>query len=164
MLAAIFLLLASAPGPARAIELCDEKSIELMRGVGITDAQIRRLCEAAEDASRLTRLSLRRTEDEAGYCRVILALRNDSIHHIDSFVLTTENSRFEIFRFVDVIPGRTGFASGLSRQLLDCEELAELKVVLIWPGTVRADGKPVSGRLLDQFRPELQSKELRWKP
>ena len=156
--------IALAPRPARALELCGEKSLELMRGVGITDAQIRKLCQAAEEASRLTRLSLRRTEDEAGYCRVILALRNDSIHHIDSFVLTSEDGRFDIFQFRDIIAGGTGFASGLSRHLMECAELEEIGVSLIWPGTVRVDGRPLSGRLLDQYMPALQSKELRWKP
>jgi len=29
---------------------------------------------------------------------------------------------------------------------------------------VRVDGRPLSGRLLDQYMPALQSKELRWKP
>jgi hypothetical protein len=149
--------------PARAIELCGDQSKQLMRSVGITEQQIERLCEAAAEASRLTRLSLRRVEDEAGYCRVTLALRNDSIHHIDSFALTSENGRFEIFRFADIIPGRTGYASGLSRSLMDCEELRELAITLLWPGTVRADGRPLQGRLLDQFQPVLLSEELQWK-
>jgi hypothetical protein len=151
------------PLPAWAIELCGEPSKTLMRSVGITEQQIQRLCEAAEEASRLTRLSLRRAEDESGYCRVTLELRNDSIHQIDSFVLTTAGGRFEIFRFHDVIPGRSGYASALSRSLMDCRELAELGVEFIWPGSVRADGRALSGRLLDQFRPALLGKELRWK-
>jgi hypothetical protein len=134
-----------------------------MRSVGISEQQIERLCEAAAEASRLTRLSLRRAEEEAGYCRVTLALRNDSIHHIDSFALTSENGRFEIFRFADILPGRTAYASGLSRSLMDCAELREIAITLLWPGTVRADGRPLQGRLLDQFQPALLSKELQWK-
>jgi hypothetical protein len=156
---ALFLLIVPEP---KAIELCSDRSRELMRSVGIRSEQIERLCELAAEAGRLTRLSIRRAEDEAGYCRVTLALRNDSIHHINSFSLTTSNGRFDIFQFYDILPGGTGYASAPSRQLMSCEELPELKVVLRWPGTVRADDRPLQGRLLDQFKPALMSKDLKW--
>ena len=114
------------------------------------------------EASRLTRLSIRRTEDEAGYCRVTLALKNDSIHQINTFTLTSANGRFEIFQFFDIIPGGTGYATAGSRALMSCEELPVLKVVLRWPGSIRAGDRPLQGNLLEQFKPALLSKDLKW--
>jgi hypothetical protein len=148
--------------PTGAMELCESRSRDLMRSVGITPDQIERLCELEAEASRLTRLSLRRTEDENGYCRVTLALKNDSIHHINTFALTSANGRFEIFQFFDISPGGTGYASAASRALMACEELRELKVVLRWPGSVRAGDRPLQGKQLDQFKPALSSKDLKW--
>ena len=148
--------------PVQGIELCSPKSKQLMRSVGIAPEQIERLCVAAERASRLTRLTIRRTEDELGYCRVTLALRNDSIHHIDSFAFTSEGGRFEIFLFYDVLPGTTGYASGRSRTLMACDELPELRLALRWPGTARVDNRPLQGRRLEQFKPALQSEKLTW--
>lgn len=148
--------------PVQGIELCSPKSKQLMRSVGIAPERIERLCVAAERASRLTRLTIRRTEDELGYCRVTLALRNDSIHHIDSFIFTSEGGRFEIFRFYDILPGTTSYASGRSRTLMACDELPELRLTLRWPGTARVDGRPLQGRRLEQFKPALQSEELTW--
>jgi len=151
-----------AAEPAAAIELCSDRSRELMRSAGITAEQIDRVCELAAESSRLTRLSIRRTEDENGYCRVTLALRNDSVHHINAFTLTSANGRFEIFQFFDIIPGGTGYASAASRSLMSCGEVPALKVPLRWPGSVRAGDRPLQGRQLEQFKPQLLSKDLRW--
>jgi hypothetical protein len=156
------LLLLLAAGPVRAIELCGDKSRELMRSAGISADQIARLCELEAEASKLTRLSIRRTEDENGYCRVTLALKNDSIHHINTFALTSGNGRYEIFQFFDIIAGATGYASAASRSLMSCDEVPELKIALRWPGSVRADDHPLQGRQLDQFKPALASKDLKW--
>jgi hypothetical protein len=161
--AAAFLLLSLFFAvPAGAMELCSDKARELMRSAGITAEQIQRLCDLEAEASRLTRLSIRRAEDEGGYCRVTLALKNDSIHHINTFTLTSANGRYEIFQFFDIIAGATGYASAASRSLMSCDELPALKVVLRWPGSIRAGDRPLQGRQLEQFKPALMSKDLKW--
>ena len=159
LVAALWCVLAQ---PASAMELCESRSRELMAEVGISAAQIDRLCAKAELESRMTRLSLRRAENDLGYCEVTLALRNDSLHTIDSFVFATADRKFELFRFYELLPGGTAFAAALSQSLMDCDELEELGVRLIWPASARADGRTLRGRRLNEFRPALMSEVVRW--
>lgn len=156
------LLLVAAPRPAQAMELCSPESLELMRSVGITGPQIRSLCAKAAQARHRLTLSVAKTEDAMGYCRVRLVLANLSTEPVDSLVLTVERARFEPFRFTGIPPGGTGYASSNSRILLDCDELREVKLVFHWPPSLRVAGRVLSGRRLLYYRPQLLDPALAW--
>ncbi|MBI4083713.1 MAG: hypothetical protein HY423_14000 [Candidatus Lambdaproteobacteria bacterium] len=150
------------PARAEALELCGEESRTLMKQVGITARQMQELCALAERASALLTLEFRRAENEIGYCRVTLALRNNSLDYLNALILTTADSRFENFRFGDILPGSTGYTSASSKFLFDCDELGRVKIVFLWPGTVRVADRTLQGRRLAQFKPALLSGVLAW--
>lgn len=159
---AVALLLGAAPRPAEAVELCSPESLELMRSVGITDAQIRTLCAKVAQAKHRLTVSVAKTEDAMGYCRVRLALANHSTEPVDTLVLTVDGARFEPFRFTGIPPGGTGYASSNSRILLACDELRDVKLVFHWPPSLRVAGRVLSGRQLVYYRPHLLDPALAW--
>jgi hypothetical protein len=152
-----------AAAPARAIELCGEESNALMRSVGISEAQIERLCHKVRQATALLAVSLVRRENELGYCRVTLALRNNATEYVNSVTLTSLDARFENFRFGNVLPGGTAYASALSRIPLACDELNGVKLTFLWPASLRVGDRPLGGRLLEHYKPVLLDPLLRWK-
>lgn len=154
--------LAMLPGRINAVELCSPPAQKRMIAVGISKGQIDALCSQAAKRGKLLTISIQRAEDELGYCRVTLALRNDSVHYVNVLSLTTAGGRFDIFQFNAILPGETGYASGKSRSLLACDELNEVTVAFLWPGSIRVDDSPLQGRRLRQFKPALESPALRW--
>jgi len=148
--------------PARAVELCSAEAKGLMREAGITEAQIERLCRLARQAGALLALDVRRLTDELGYCRVTLALHNNSLEYINSVALTSAKGYFEIFRFYDILPGGTGYASANSRILLACDELAQIKLVFHWPASMRVADESLQGARLNHYKPVLKSPLLGW--
>lgn len=161
----VVLALAALAGwarPARAIELCGEESKVLMRSVGVSEHQIAELCRKARQASALLSISLVRRRDELGYCRVTLALRNNSTEYLNALSLASVNGRFEIFRFANILPGGTGYASASSRTLLACDELDALGLTFYWPASIRLGDRPLNGRTLERYRPVLMDPLLAW--
>lgn len=151
------------PAPARALELCSPEARGLMRSVGISRAKIRELCARARRHSALLAVSLARTEDELGYCRVTLALQNNSTEYVNSLTLTSANGRFEIFRFHNVLPGGTGYASASSRILLACDELEQVGLAFHWPASLRLGDRSLNGHILQRYKPVLLDEALAWK-
>jgi hypothetical protein len=156
------LLCGVAPAPAAGVELCGPEAQTLMRSVGIAQAQIDALCAKVARAAAPLTLALVRTRDELGYCRVTLALTNNSTLHLNVLVLTVEDARFHPFRFLNVLPGGTGHASANSRVLLACDELPELKLVFHWPASLRIGDRSPTGQQLAHYRPQLLDPVLEW--
>lgn len=155
------LLLLSA-GHARAVELCGAEGIGYMRAAGISEAQIGRVCELASRRSGVLALDTQRLENELGYCRVTLSLRNNSQQYLNAMTITSEESRFEIFRFSNILPGDVGYASARSRILMDCDELAQIKLRFHWPVSLRMGDRPVQGTRLAPYKPVLLSEVMAW--
>lgn len=147
---------------AAAIELCGTKARVLMRSVGISEVQIERLCAEAARASALLTLNLVRAEDELGYCRVTLALTNNSTEYLNSLVVASEGARFDLFRFSNVLPGGTAYASANSRILLACDELPDMKLTFHWPVSLRIADRSPDGRHLQRYKPYLLDPILGW--
>ena len=160
-----FLLIPGIPFPGGALsamELCGAQSKVLMRSVGITTTQISALCTKVERSSVSLTLAVHRTEDELGYCRVTLALINRSAEYLNSLVMTTEKSRFDLFRFRNVSPGGTGYASANSRIPLSCVELGEVKLTFHWPASIRIGNRSPRGLNLNHYKPALLDNKLAW--
>lgn len=157
-------VLAWAAPPARAIELCSGQSKTLMRQAGIGEEEIARLCRLAKTAGALLKIRLRRTENELGYCRVTLALENDSTAYLNQLTLTSVDGRFEIFRFQNVLPGTTGYAAARSRVLLACDELKRIRLGFHWPASLRIGDRSPRGARLERYKPALLSDVLYWNP
>ena len=157
------LLVGLCAGPARAAELCSAQAADIMRQAGISEEQIRRVCELAQRTSAPLSLGLSRAEDQSGYCRVTLLLRNNSVLYLNQLTLTSVDGRFEIFRFSDILPGGKGYASANSRILLNCDELDDVKVEFHWPISLRIGDRSLVGQQLARYRPLLLSEALRWK-
>ena len=160
-----FLMLPGIPftgGGLSAMELCEAQSRVLMRSVGITEAQVSALCTKAERSRVSLTLAVHRTEDELGYCRVTLALINRSPEYLNSLVMTTEKSRFGLFRFRDISPGGTGYASANSRIPLSCDELGEVKLAFHWPASIRIGNRSPRGLNLRHYKPALLDNKLAW--
>lgn len=150
------------PGDAHAIELCEAQSKTLMRSVGITEQQIKALCAKAARSRALLALALVRAEDELGYCRVTLALNNNSTENLDSMVISSIKNRFDLFRFNNVFPGGTGYASANSRIPISCQELHEVKLTFHWPASLRIGNRAPSGFKLRHYKPVLLDAKLAW--
>ncbi len=157
-------LLLARPAPASAIELCSEEGRELMRSVDIPQAKIDAVCEQAARASAPLTLRVRSTRDEQGYCRVTLALINNSTLYLNALVLTVEEARFPPFEFRNITPGGTGYASENSRILLACNELQTEKLAFRWPASLRLGDRVPTGRQLLHYRPYLLDPRLAWSP
>lgn len=157
-------VLLARPAPLRAIELCSEEGRELMRSVDIPEAKIDALCEQAARASAALTLRIKSTRGEQGYCRVTLALTNNSSQYLNALVLTVEEARFPPFEFRNITPGGTGYASENSRILLACDELRTLKLAFRWPASLRLGDRAPTGRQLLHFRPYLLDARLAWSP
>lgn len=155
-------LLVLAPSGAQALELCSGESKVLMRSVGITEGQISELCAELERAHSPFALNIQRRQDELGYCRITLALTNNSTQTLDVMVIAAEDADFELFRFGEVRPGGTGYASGRSRELMLCRDLDEHGVVLRWPASLRIAGRSPGARLLQRSKPLLMDPALKW--
>ncbi|MBI3993364.1 MAG: hypothetical protein HY342_08820 [Candidatus Lambdaproteobacteria bacterium] len=162
-MAAFASLLGAFGASARAVELCSAQAADIMRQVGIGEEQIRQACELAQRNSAPLALDVRRAEDQSGYCRVTLELRNNSVLYLNQLTLTTVDGRFEIFRFSDILPGDKGYASANSRILLDCDELEQVKMEFHWPISLRIGDRSLVGQQLTRYRPLLLSDALRWK-
>ena len=154
-------LLAAPPGLG-AVELCSAEGQALMRSVGIGESQIAAVCEKAARASAPLTLSVQRTQDELGYCRVTLALTNNTTLHLNALVLTVEQARYDGFHFRNVLPGGTGYASANSRNLLACDELVPAPLTFHWPVSLRIGDRTPVGRQLLHYRPYLLDPRLAW--
>lgn len=157
----------SAPGvpeEALALELCGGQSKVLMRSVGITDNQIERLCRKANRVGSLLSLNVSKTRNELGYCRLTLVLGNHSTEYLNALVISSAQGWFDSFRFNNIHPGGTGYASANSKILLDCEELNALKLTLLWPISLRIGDRSPGGGQLHRYRPHLRHPILAWKP
>ncbi len=97
-----------------------------------------------------------------GYCRVTLALRNNSPSYLNQLTLTSIKGRFEIFHFNNILPGTTGYSSAKSRILLACDELDEIKISFHWPASLRIGDRALQGRRLEAYKPVLQEKIILW--
>lgn len=163
-LAAAALAVAAAGGAENlgAMELCGAEARLLMRQAGIEKRKIAKLCRLARVAEAPFSITLRRSEDELGYCRITMALQNNSTEYLNQLTLTSAKGRFEIFRFSNILPGRTGYASAKSRILLACDELPQLGMAFHWPASVRVGDRSPSGRRLEKFKPLFLSKMLHW--
>lgn len=150
------------PGPARALELCSAQAMAIMRAEGVSEGQIAAICRRARQESAVLALTVRRTEQEVGYCRVTLALQNNSSRYVNAVTLTTEDSLFEVFTFRDLLPGSTDYASARSRSLLACDELGQLKLRFHRPPSVRVEDRALSGPQLQRFQPVLMDERLAW--
>ena len=159
----LVLVLAWTASPAAAIELCSEEARGMMAQAGIGQAKIKRLCKMAQRSSALLTLSLRRGEDELGYCLVTLALHNNSTLYLNHLSLISADGRFDIFRFHNIMPGRTGYTSARSRILLECEELQEIGIRLRWPASLRIGDASPRGKRLARYKPLLLDSAMRWK-
>ena len=161
--AAFALLMGAYGASTRAVELCSAQAADILRRVGISEEQIRHACELAQRNSAPLALGVRRAEDQSGYCRVTLVLRNNTVLYLNQLTLTTVDSRFDIFHFSDILPGDKGYASANSRILLNCDELDELKMEFHWPISLRIGDRSLVGQQLARYRPLLLSTALRWK-
>ena len=159
---AIGLTLLASTGSAGAVELCGAAGIGYMRAAGISEARIRRVCELASRRSGVLALDTQRLETELGYCRVTLSLRNNSQQYLNAMTITSEQSRFEIFRFSNILPGDVGYASARSRILMACDELPQIKLRLHWPVSLRMGDRPVQGARLAPYKPILLSEVMEW--
>lgn len=148
--------------PAGAVELCSAEGRALMRSVDISEAQIAAVCAKAARASAPLTLDVQRTQDELGYCRVTLALTNNSTLYLGALALTVEQARFHPFRFHDIPPGGTGYASANSRIALACDELGAVKLTFHWPVSLRIGDRSPTGRQLEYYRPYLLDSVLAW--
>jgi hypothetical protein len=155
-------LLLCAPAAARAVELCSAEGRALMRSVHISEAQIRAVCAKEARGAAVLTLRVARTEDELGHCRITLALANNSTLYLNALGLTVAEARFAPFQFADVTPGGTGYASASSRILMACGELRELRLVFIWPPSLRIGDRSPEGRQLLYYRPYLLDSRLAW--
>ncbi len=147
---------------ARAIQLCSREANALMRKAGISERKIKTLCALAARSRAPLIMSVKRFEWELGYCRVTLALNNNSSAYLNNLSLSSAGGRFEIFRFSNILPGTTGYASAKSRLLLTCNELKAEGITFHWPASLRLDDRAVRGRRLKRFRPVLRGKTLSW--
>jgi len=155
-------MLLARPAPAAAVELCSVEGRALMRSVGIREDQIVALCAEAARASAPLTVAIKRTEDQLGYCRITLALTNNTTLHLNALVLTVERARYDAFRFLNVSPGGTGYASANSRSLLACDELGQLPLTFHWPVSLRIGDRAPTGRQLLFYRPTLLDARLAW--
>jgi hypothetical protein len=146
-----------------ALELCSPEAKAMMRQATISEKKIARLCAAARRNSSVLAISLTRHEDQLGYCLVTLALHNNSNRYLNHLALTSANGRFEIFRFHNILPGGTGYASAKSRILLACDEVEEVGgIAFHWPASLRIADRHPTGQRLGRFKPELLHESMRW--
>ena len=146
----------------QAIELCSAQSKVLMRSVNISNKTIGALCRKATLSTSILAISLQRSEDQFGYCRVTLALHNNSAEYLNTLSLTSLEGLFETFQFDNILPGRVGYAAASSRVLMECAELPEIRIRLHWPPTLRIADKAPTGRLLQHYKPVLLDSFLHW--
>ena len=158
----VALLTALLPQPLPALELCSRESRDLMGEAGIHADKIATLCKLAERSTARLAISLRRRENELGYCLVTLALHNNTTQYLNRLALISANGRFDIFRFHNIPPGTTGYASARSRILLACDELREIGLAFRWPAAFRIGDRAPEGRGLNRYKPVLLDKVMRW--
>ncbi len=91
-----------------------------------------------------------------------MALHNNSTDYLNQLALASLDGRFEIFRFHNIMPGTTGYASARSRILMACEELPEIGIVLRWPASLRVGDRSPRGRRLERYKPTLLDPVVRW--
>ncbi len=161
--ALLVLVLAWTASRGAAVELCSEEARGMMKQAGIAQAKIDRLCKLARRSSALLTLSMRRGEDQLGYCLVTLALHNNSTLYLNQLALPSADGQFDIFRFHNIMPGRTGYASARSRILLACEELQEVGIRFRWPASLRIGDASPRGNRLARYKPLLLDGAIRWK-
>ena len=148
--------------PSRAVEMCGPQGMKLMQEAGISRQKIDRVCELAQLSASPFVISLRRTEEELGYCRVTLRLENRSTDYLNQLALSTESSLFDIFQFHNVLPGTIGYASSRSRILLACYELKQMKLSFHWPASLRVADRAAHGARLERYKPVLSGEQLGW--
>ena len=149
-------------GRAEAVEMCSPQGKNLMQQAGVTQKQITRVCELARMSASPFVISVRRAEEELGYCRVTLKLENRSTDYLNQLALSTENSLFEIFQFHNVLPGTIGYTSARSKVLLGCDELKTLKLNFHWPASLRVADRAAFGPRLERYKPVFNDKQLGW--
>lgn len=159
---ALMLPLLAMTRAAWGVELCSREGDDFMLKVGISRERIDRVCALVRLTAAPLTITLQRTEEELGYCRVTLALQNRSTEYLNQLALTTAKGRFEIFKFHNILPGTTGYASAKSRILLGCDEVAEMKIRFHWPPSMRIADRALQGRRLDNFKPVLIGEILLW--
>ncbi|MDH4224035.1 MAG: hypothetical protein OEW12_00100 [Deltaproteobacteria bacterium] len=145
-----------------AVELCSDEANLLMKQAGIEEGKIKKLCRMTAVSRHLLSITLQRTENELGYCRVTLAMKNNTLSYLNQLTLTVEGGGFEIIKFNNILPGDTGYASTLSRTLMDCAEAKKTGLRFPWPASLRMDDHTASGRWLDQHKPALLDPHLSW--
>ena len=146
----------------KAVELCSPQSNELMRRAGINEGQIKKVCSLAKLTLAPFVISVHRTEEEMGYCRVTLSIQNRSTDYLNQLALTTGKSMFEIFQFHNVLPGTVGYASARSKILLGCDELEEHRLPIHWPASIRVADRAAHGQRLERYKPLFTGKYLHW--
>ena len=150
------------PGTAEAVEICSSQGKTLMEHAGIPQIQIDKVCELARLSASPFVISLRRAEEELGYCRVTLKLENRSTDYLNQLALSSENSLFDIFQFHNVLPGTTAYASARSKILLECDEFRGMKLNFHWPASLRVADRAAFGPRLERYKPVFNDKQLGW--
>lgn len=151
------------PGQPSAQDICSREAKALMRRAGIGEEKITRACALATRSGALLSITLKRREEALGYCQVTLALHNNTNQYLNNLSMPSQHGRFEIFRFHNIQPGRTGYAAAKSRILLACDELEETGgIAFLWPATLRIGDRHPTGGRLEQFKPKLLSEVIRW--
>ena len=164
---ALFVLLLGMVFPhglSHAVEICSDQGVRMMREAGMDSGKIRKMCDQHQSRKSPLSISYRRGEDELGYCRVTLSLENRTSEYLNQLTLTSVGGQFEIFRFHNILPGTTGYATAKSRELLSCDEARELRLGFHWPVSIRIGDKNPQGKRLEYYRPGFADSILYWTP
>jgi hypothetical protein len=151
------------PGQPSAQDICSGEAKDLMRRAGIREEKIAKACALATRNGALLSISLKRREEALGYCQVTLALHNNTNQYLNQLSMPSRHGRFEIFRFHNIQPGRTGYAAAKSRILLACDELEETAgITFLWPASLRIGDRHPTGSRLERYKPKLLGGVIRW--
>jgi hypothetical protein len=158
-----FLVASIFPGRLAAQDICSREGQALMRRAGIAGKKAQSACALAKQDNSTLGISLKRREEVLGYCLITLALHNNTTRYLNHLSMTSRNASFEIFRFHNIQPGETGYASAKSRRLLKCDELEETGgIEFLWPPSLRIDDRHPTGIRLERLKPRLLDAAIRW--
>lgn len=151
------------PGSSAAQDICSKEGQSLMRRAGIAASRITGACALAKRDNALLAISLKRREEALGYCLITLSLHNNTTQYLNHLSITSRKARFEIFRFHNIQPGATGYASAKSRILLACDRLEEAGgIEFLWPSSLRMGDRYPRGDRLERLKPRLLDAAIHW--
>jgi hypothetical protein len=151
------------PGRPIAQDICSKEGQALMRRANIAANKIRNACALAKRDNAMLAIAMKRREEALGYCLITLSLRNNTTQYLNHLSITSRKARFEIFRFHNIQPGATGYASAKSRILLACDQLEEAGgIEFLWPSSLRIGDRYPRGDRLERLKPRLLDAAIRW--